>query len=192
MSTKNIVTPRGKAIWPKVNEPSTKFDPMGVYTCDIEVSEEDAKAFIEELTPIIDAAYAQELKAQGKNKIKRNDSFPVRQDDEGAWIIKTKQVAKKETRSGKTLEFDVKLFDAKGKPCDVEVGGGSMVKCSVTPRCWYNPSLGFGCTLTLRAVQVIELVEYEPSYGFSEEDGSFQAAEEDLGEGFEDETDGDF
>lgn len=190
--SKNIVTPRGSAIWPKVNEPSTKFDPMGVYSCDIKVSEEDAKAFIEELKPIVDAAYALELKSQGKKSLKRHDSFPVRQDDEGDWIIRTKQVAKKETRAGKVLEFEVKLFDAKGKPCEVTVGSGSTVRCSVTPRCWYNAALGFGVTLTLRAVQIIELVEYETSYGFAEEDGSFESPEEDLDEGFSDETEGDF
>jgi hypothetical protein len=41
---------------------------------------------------------------------------------------------------------------------------------SVTPYTWYVPSQGFGYTLRLKAVQIIELLEYQ-STGFTATEG---------------------
>lgn len=174
---KNITTPKGVASYPHVNEPNTRFNPMGEYSCTIVVSEEDANAFREKVEAIFDAEYERECIIH-KKKLKKSQYFPVTQDEGGKWIIKTKQVAKVEAKNGDVYSFDIKLFDASGQPVKSEncrVGSGSQVKCAVEPRTWYNPSVGFGMTLSLRAVQVIELVEggggNADSFGFGEEEG---------------------
>ena len=174
---KNITTPKGVASYPHVNEPNTRFNPMGEYSCTIVVSEEDANAFREKVEAIFDAEYERECIIH-KKKLKKSQYFPVTQDEEGKWIIKTKQVSTVESKSGDVYKFDIKLFDASGQPVKSEncrVGSGSQVKCAVEPRTWYNPSVGFGMTLSLRAVQVIELVESgggsADSFGFGAEEG---------------------
>jgi hypothetical protein len=178
-----ITTPKGKAKYPHVNEPNTRFNPMGEFQCTLVVSEEDANAFKAKVDKIYDAEYERECVIH-KKKLKKAPSFPITQDEDGDWLIKTKQVAKVETKSGDAIEFDIKLFDAAGKPTKPKVGSGSIVKCSVQPRTWFVPSLGFGITLNLRAVQILDLVEggggtTADSFGFGQEEG-FQ------GESFDD------
>lgn len=175
---KNITTPKGVASYPHVNEPNTRFNPMGEYSCTIVVSEEDGIAFSETIGAIFDAEYERECIIRKNPKLKKSQYFPVTQDEKGKWSIKTKQVAKVEAKNGDVYSFDIKLFDASGQPVKSEncrVGSGSQVKCAVEPRTWYNPSVGFGMTLSLRAVQVIELVEggggNAESFGFGAEEG---------------------
>jgi hypothetical protein len=177
-----------------VNQPNTTFDSDGVYTCDIIVSEADGKAFEKTLRETYETAYDRECQIKGK-KLKKASSFPVTQDAEGDFVIKTKQPAKRTSKSGEVYEFTIKLFDAKGNMVDANVGGGSIVKCAVQPRCWFAPSMGFGMTLTLKAVQVLELVEFggggnASSFGFEDEDG-FVSGGESLAETFDD-VGGDF
>ena len=177
MNKKTITTPKGVAKYPHVNEPNTRFNAMGEYSCHIIVSEEDGNAFLEKVESIFDAEYERECIIH-KKKLKKSEHFPILKDEDGQWLIKTKQVSKVEAKSGEVYRFDVKLFDSSGSPVKAEncnVGSGSTVKCSVEPRAWYNPSVGFGMTLSLRAVQVIELVEGSggnaDSFGFGQEEG---------------------
>jgi hypothetical protein len=175
---KTITTPKGIAKYPHVNEPNTRFNPMGEYSCSIVVSDEDGTAFRAKIEELFDAEYERECIIH-KKKLKKSQHFPVAQDEDGQWLVKTKQVSKVETKSGDVYTFDVKLFDASGQPVKSEncrVGSGSQVRCSIEPRTWYNPSVGFGMTLSLRAVQVIELVESSggssaDSFGFDAEEG---------------------
>lgn len=176
-----LVTPSGKAHYPNVNEPNTTFKAEGVYKCDLIVSEEDAATFEEKLRDILNNAHQAECQRTGK-KIRMATSFPVYQDDEGSWIIRAKQPAKVKAKNGKEYEFNVKIVDSKGQLTDVNVGSGSTLKMAVEPRTWFNPSLGFGMTLALKAVQVIELVEYsngEEDFGFGEVEGGFVFEKED-------------
>ena len=66
---KVITTPKGKAVWPRIDTPDTKFDDDGVYSCKLHVSEGDFKAFEAAVKPHLDAAYAAECSRQGKDKI---------------------------------------------------------------------------------------------------------------------------
>jgi hypothetical protein len=85
------------------------------------------------------------------------------------------------------------LFDAKGKPLskDIKIGGGSKMKVSYEILPYYTAIAGAGISLRLKAVQVIDLVEYSSggsgeSYGFGKEDG-YEATEETTNE-FTDES----
>lgn len=174
--SKQITTPKGNALYPYVNEPNTRFNPMGEYSCQLVIpEEEEALAFKAKLDEIYEAEYKRECLLKNK-KLKKAASYPLAQDEEGNWVLRTKQAAKVESKSGKVFEFGIKLFDAQGKPCDAKVGSGSLVRLAVEPRAWFTAALGFGLTLNLKAVQVIDLVEYgggggASSFGFSAEEG---------------------
>lgn len=197
---KSLITPKGKAKYPHVTNPSTTFNPDGEYSCDLLVSEEVALEFKASIDEIYEAAYKEEKKTQKKPKLKRapDSMYPIRQDEDGEWFIRGKQPAKKTARSGEVYEFGVKIFDTKGKPTEAKVGSGSILKMAVEPRPWFVAVHGFGITLALKAVQVIDLVEYgggSSDFGFAEEDGSFESDSESLGDDLptsDDPDDGDF
>tara|TARA_R100000654_G_scaffold20516_2_gene41391 strand:+ start:10562 stop:11173 length:612 start_codon:yes stop_codon:yes gene_type:complete len=178
---KVIVTPLGKAVFPKINQPDFKFDEMGVYSCKLHVSEEDFNKFSSQVEELAESAYQAELTKQGKNKLKKMQTLPIRITEEGDFEIYSKQPAKKNTSKG-VLEFNVAMYDSEGNklPSDTNIGSGSKLRLSVEFAPWYVPSIGFGYTLRLRAAQVIELVEYSgagggnaESMGFGKVEGGF-------------------
>ena len=170
----NITTPKGKAIYPRINEPDTKFNVDGVYSAKIHVTEGEYKAF----KGTVDAWFALEYKKlceeNGNKKLRESMSCPLSITEDGDYQIYAKQVAKKQTKKGE-LTFTVAIFDSKGaKMTDApSIGSGSILKLAVEPYAWYSPTVGAGYTLRLKAVQVIELCEYgdktNDNFGFSSE-----------------------
>lgn len=182
MSKKNkpvsMVTPVGKAVYPKLVEPDTAFNDAGEYKCRLHVSSKDYKAFRKQLDPLVTAAYNAEVEAQGGKDVRKAPMEPVRVTEEGDFEINAKQKAKVVTRNGETLEFTVALFDSQAKPITdrPKIGSGSQIRLSVTFNPWFVPSSGWGYTLRLREAQIIELVEYSatPSTSFSTVDGGYE------------------
>lgn len=201
---KLMTTPKGKAFYPHVNEPDKKFDALGKYTCDILVDADEMGDFQARCADMYEEEYAKvcaELKEKGKKKMPKKADLPIEpsEEDEATFLLKCRRPAKViSKRDGKEYTFDVKLFDAKGQPTTASLGSGSVVKCSVEPYFWTSSALGFGMSLRLQAVQVLELVEYQGgnnagSFGFAEEDGSFTSEGEDFNESFQDDdSNGDF
>ena len=179
---KVIVTPEGICRYPHIKTPNKTFNPDGLFSCDLVVEEADAKAFAKEVEKIWDEGHAREQEKKGK-AIKKADHFPIQQLEDGRWIIKTKQKAKGKSKSGEDFHFTIKVFDQSGNLIKDEVGGGTKCKVAVEPRCWFAPSFGFGITLTLKAVQVIELIS--PSDGGTAESFGFSTENADLGNGGE-------
>ena len=66
------------------------------------------------------------------------------------------------------------MFVSSGKTIATpNIGSGSVLRLSVEPYTWTVPSMGFGYTLRLKGVQVLELVEYGGDVSFEAEDGGF-------------------
>ena len=187
--SKVITTPKGKAVWPRIDTPDTKFDEDGVYSCKLHVSEADFKAFEALVKPKLDAAYKDECSRQGKEKIRMAASSPLRINDEGDYEIYAKQKAKVHTKSKGTLEFSITAVDSQGKKIDMpKIGSGSTLKMAVEVNTWFVPSQGFGYTLRLRAVQVLDLIEYgggDSSFGFGAEEDGYVGSGESLNDAFE-------
>ena len=187
--SKVITTPKGKAVWPRIDTPDTKFDEDGVYSCKLHVSEGDFKAFEAIIKPKLDAAYKEECSRQGKDKIRMAASSPLRINDEGDHEIYAKQKAKVHTKSKGTLEFTIAAVDSQGKKIDMpKIGSGSTLKMAVEVNTWFVPSQGFGYTLRLRAVQVLDLIEYgggDSSFGFGAEADGYVGSGESLNQAFE-------
>ena len=174
--SKVYISPKGTAVWPRIDTPDTKFDEDGVFSCKLHVSEGDFKAFEAQINKQVEADYKAECASQGKDKLRRAASCPLRITDDGDYEIYAKQKAKVHTKSKGTLEFSIAAYDSQGKKIETpKIGSGSTLKMAVEVNTWFVPSQGFGYTLRLRAVQVIDLVEYgggDGSFGFgAEEDG---------------------
>jgi len=186
--SKVITTPKGKAVWPRIDTPDTKFDEDGVYSCKLHVSEGDFKAFEAIVKPKLEAAYKDECSRQGKEKIRMAASSPLRINDEGDHEIYAKQKAKVHTKSKGTLEFSITAVDSQGKKIDMpKIGSGSTLKMAVEVNTWFVPSQGFGYTLRLRAVQIFDLIEYGggSNFGFGAEADGYVGSGESLNQAFE-------
>ena len=186
--SKVITTPKGKAVWPRIDTPDTKFDEDGVYSCKLHVSEGDFKAFEALVKPKLDAAYKEECSRQGKDKIRMAASSPLRINDEGDHEIYAKQKAKVHTKSKGTLEFTIAAVDSQGKRIGMpKIGSGSTLKMAVEVNTWFVPSQGFGYTLRLRAVQILDLIEYggQSDFGFGYNEDGYVGIGESLNDAFE-------
>jgi hypothetical protein len=189
-----LTTPKGKAIYPRLNEPDTKFNVDGVYSAKIHVSEGDYHAFKNALDKWFAGEYQRLCQENGNKKLRMALSSPLSITPEGDYQIYAKQVAKKQTKKGE-LTFTIALFDSKGaKITDgPSVGSGSILKLAVEPAAWYSPTVGAGYTLRLKAAQVIELCEFGGSsggdnFGFSSEEEGYVSNGESFNSTFKDDT----
>jgi len=182
-----LVSPAGIAVWPHLNSPDTKFDKgdgTGEYKVDVKLDEAAAQPIIDRLQKILDQYYGEEVSHNPKVK-QFNQHLPISEevDDQGnltgSWILRVKQKARIQTNNG-PVDMKVALFDAKRRPTNAKIGGGSTLKVSVTIVPYTMPSNKVvGISLRLNAVQVINLVE-----GGRDGDSSMFSEEE----GFTDET----
>jgi hypothetical protein len=176
-----ITTPVCRFQYPKLIEPETKFNPEGAYkiTGVLEAAESDPVATaLDELL----VRHKESLKAQAPSqKFKLSDLPYGYEEIEGKamFIIKAKMKAKGIDRDGRAWSAAPALFDAKGAPIKdrdslKNMWSGTIGRISVDACPFYQPAIGAGITLRLRAVQIISLVEGggdASSFGFEEEDG---------------------
>ena len=182
----NMVSPAGIAVWPYLNSPDTKFDNGGAgeYKVSVKLTEDAAQPVIDKLQKILDQYQAEEISQNPKVK-QFTPRLPIEEevDDQGNltgnWLLKVKQKAQITTANG-IVDMKVALFDAKRRPTNAEIGGGSTLKVATTIIPYTMPSnKAVGISLRLYAVQVLNLVE-----GGSDSDGSMF----DVEDGFSDET----
>jgi hypothetical protein len=209
MSSKNhsVTSPKGTAIWPRLNEPDRKFQPEGVYSVRLRLEENAASDFQSKLQRIADDLYKAECIKQGKKTLKRaplpwgpatdyDKENETRVEIEGELEFKFSMKAEVTTRAGKKWSQRPALFDAKLHPMPEDseiIGGGSIIRVSAEIYPWYTASLGFGISLRPRAVQVIELrsggaTSNPAALGFEEEDGYTTVG----ASTFSDDADGDY
>jgi len=187
-----IVTPTGTLSgFVAIEQPSTKFDDDGVYSCQVDFTGSDATG----MKVAIDKLMKESLDAGEPRGVKRAANPPYTVADK-VLTVKFKQKAKVKTRDGRVYEMAIKLYDATGREIEEELGlgTGSKVKVAYTSYGWAVAALGCGVTLQPGSIQVIELVKYEgaSSNPFEAVEG-FTAAEKETTP-FEDtvDDDGDF
>lgn len=184
-------TPAGVAKYPRLGSPDTKYKAEGEYkiTLVLDRSEDGVEEFIES----IEAAEAESVKAalaKGKGKKPKKADSPIKPhiDDDGNEVEGKVEVSFKMKASG-TREDGTEwsqrpaVVDAKKRPTDAKVGAGSTVKVAYELSPYFTPALGAGVSLRLKAVQVIDLVEYSgggnSAAAFDEEDG-YETTEESV------------
>jgi hypothetical protein len=182
----NIVSPKGIAVWPRLNQPDTKFVAEGEYSVKLKLDSSDEKvaAF---LAKIEDARQASQdwarkdlegklastkdpaKKGALKKKLDTLDLAdspvkPVLTEDGGetGYVeIRFKCKAQFTGRDDKIVKVRPALVGAMKETLDPEeviVGGGSVVKVNAAMYPYYNPKDNVsGVTFRLRAVQVLRL-----------------------------------
>lgn len=179
-----LMTPKGHAIWPRLNEPDRRWKPEGEYkvTLRLRMDEPGVSEFIDGLQKQFDAhveAAKKELKKGTKAKIVDPPWKPVKNDngdDTGEIDVKFALRATVTPQKGEPFTQKVALFDAKGKPTNVVVGSGSVIKVAGKLHPWSTP-IGIGVSLWLNAVQVLDRKapgQDATAYGFGEEEGFSQ------------------
>lgn len=194
-----ITTPAGEAFFPRLNKPDFKFNKAGQYKTDLLLKTDDTRVqkFIQFIKGLEKEAQAEAFQSPKNKKFTLNSVLKEHTDKDGETVEGVVKVSFKTTASGvredgSKWERKVQLFDAKGLPASVNVGSGSTIKVSFTYAPYVNPSAkNYGISLYLEAVQVIDLVEFNgaadaSSYGFSEEEGSFESSGKDFSDDAED------
>ena len=181
-----LVSPVGTALWPKLTEPETKFDPDGVYSVRLSLPEGSPEA--EQIIAAVNEAREEALdmaKEQGKRgRIKEADP-PYAQEYEkdsdtptGNLLFNFKMKASGTTREGRVWNRRPNIFDAHRnpiKPEDIDIWSGTKLRVAYTADPFFVAALGAGVSLRLQAVQILELVQggerTAASYGFEDEEG---------------------
>ncbi len=188
---KNILVLEGTALWAKVFEPDTKFNPLGDYSINLQMPLADSVAMSEQLDGIVQAKFKEAIKEDPrlKNTLSTQDVCqPVYDrdtgDDTGNVEFKFKLKAKVQKRDGTYYEQQPAVLDSKKVPMskDTLIGNGSKVKVAFEPISYVMSSTKkVGVSLRMKAVQVIDLVEYGNSATsvFDEEDGYVAPASND-------------
>jgi len=191
-NTPTLLTPAGIAIWPKLNEPDTKFNSAGEFHTKIayDGDDEGVKAFVAKLEKIRDDFFDEtvkrlidEKKAGKAKNLKKLEVAKPELDDEtgdetGRLLLNAKLKHKVETKSGKSWTQKPDFFNAqkvalKNPP---RIGSGSKLRLFVEANPYLRETDGvIGVSLRLKAVQIITLVSggarTADQYGFEEEDG---------------------
>ena len=132
----------GTAYWASITRPNEKFEPM--WRVDVALSDKDAEEF----------------KSKGVN-LKES----VIEDKSVKNLVTFKR---KVSKANGDRNSQPTLVDAEKKPLDKIVGNGSKVKVLYKSYDWnYKGKTGTG--LDLQAVQVVDLIEYQPREDFNVE-----------------------
>lgn len=175
-----VITPKGELTgFIGINTPSTKFNKDGIYTANLLLSKEDGEKFLEK----IKAIRTQQFKIYGKGtkivdltrclpySLTNEETGEEILDTEGRYILKT---TAKAFIKDNVPSVTIPVFDSKGKTFTANIGSGSTAKLSLSLE-GYTVAGKTGVSVKLKAVQIIDLVEYGAgsagSYGFEEEDG---------------------
>ena len=179
-SYERITSPKGKAMYPFLSKPDTKFDSDGVYRLNLIVSGDEGSDFVSDLMAQHEKHYDEYCEKEG-SAVKKG-SVPVKPvtDEDGMetgdWEIKFKLKAMGKSKD-RSWEQRPIVYDSKATPITTDtldgmnIGNGSECKVAFEVVPYYTGMAGMGLSLRLRAVQIIDLVEYAPSNDFAEEDG---------------------
>lgn len=173
---------KGNARWAKVFEADTRYVPEGEYSIQVTLPEAEATEVCEQFNSMIEAKRAEAVKDNPKlkNVLSTHQPFEMDTDEAGTptgdVVFKAKMKARVKSKDGKVYEQKPMVVDAKKTPLDGStlIGNGSVVKIAVEPFAYMMPATKtVGVTLRLKAVQVIDIVEYGNNAAsiFEEEDG---------------------
>lgn len=190
------VSPRLVLSYPYLNSPDTHFNKKGEYKTKAVGMLDDAavKALIAKIDEVHAAwekspevkKYLVAIKAKddlmnkktkGATRVFPQMNLPYTENQEEGTVTFGFKMNASYERDGKTLPLTPKLFDAKKQPlrAGVKIGGGTVARISFEFLPYCADKTGYGISLRLTGVQVIELKEFggqsAESLGFEEEDG---------------------
>ena len=205
-NNKPRISPAGRALWPKLTEPDTKFKTEGEYSVKLLLTEAEGAELLALCEETREAAVQigvdrqrekapKMTEATARSKVKLSDhpvkphEDPETGEETGLYVVTFKMKASGVSKkTGKPWSRRPALFDAQRQsinPEGIQIWNGSVIKVAYNPQPWCNPKLECGCKLALEAVQVIELVNGgSRDYGFGEGDGYSYSPEDDPNPAF--------
>ncbi|WP_422048090.1 hypothetical protein [Shimia sp.] len=197
MAKLTMTSPKGVAVYPRLDKPDTKFDEHGIYKADIKLPEDEGKAFIKAVkAKAAEDGISPKMVAKCFSKVLDDD-----EEETGEILVHFRvknKVIKSGQRAGEIWDRRPAQFDARGRPIAKHkaVAGGSVIKVSFEIYEWAFGGKS-GVSLQPEAIQIIELKEWSgggdaSSYGFGAEDGYADEGAPDFGdESDDDDLDGD-
>jgi hypothetical protein len=195
---KEITTPKGTAVFPKLIQPDTKFDKDGTYSVKMKFPKADEEKLVALLTAEADKAYAELLQEKKKKSLKRADmpwkpevekvkdeeGTVVEEVETGFLLFTFKLNAQYKTKEGEVKYNKPLIYDSKGVRIkdtgSIDIGGGSVLRVACKVKPFFTDTIGAGITLKLSHVQIIELVERgersAKSLGFDSEEGGWEGS----------------
>lgn len=169
-----ITSPKGEALYPYLKNPEVYDGEVVGLTIQVKFSQKDTNTLIGKLEEELERVKS-DPKFQGR-KWAKEPHLGYRENKDGDIIFKFKTKAEFTNKDGDVVKRTVPTFDSKGKPIDVSLGNGSIVRVAFQVVPFWKSLKQNGLSLFLDAVQVIELKEYTGgtdagAYGFGEEQG---------------------
>ena len=182
-----LKTPVGTTLFSMLHHPSTKFKPEGEYFVILSLEAKDAQPLIDKIHTTLQEFkqnnnISPRLKMQGEPYVKIVDEET--QQDTGFVKFKFVRRGHVSKDDGVVELTPPAMFDAKGQPIRLlALGHGSKVALNYNLSPWASP-LGYGVSLKLNAVQVIEWVPFNQgdpndaaSWGFESQKQGFEASD---------------
>ncbi len=161
----------GKAVYPRLMKPDTKFDELGAYKADLSIPLADAEPIMKKLQAVHKTHTGKAAKAS------ENTMWYLETDSEGEEtgnVVFKIRVKNRMTKKGELWDRRPKQFDAALKPIDVNPWGGSTMVVSAEIYPWDTGSKK-GVSLQPVGVQILDLVTGDgasgESMGFGVQDG---------------------
>lgn len=210
-----VLTPRGAAIWPALNQPDFKFKKeFGEYHVRLRLEPdapglakiiEDAEALRDEAFEAKKAELERQKKGALLKQLYKIDPIKPEVDSEtgeetGFLVLRASMNAGgKRQKDGSVWKARPDIFNAAGNPLKnpPTIGSGSEMKLNVTPMDYETDGgKGIGVRFELNAAQLLKAVSYgqrnADDYGFgSEDDADLIEDQEPNTHGFADEGDAD-
>ena len=153
-----LTSPKGRAIFPHLTEPDTKFKPEGEYHVKLECNKADCEKIVKQIKDLVALKVKEEHTKNFNVKIKYATLPFELEDDKVVFNFKMKASGTRRDNNKHFTQQPV-LVDAELKPLgqDVQIWGDSILRITFEPHSYSMP-VGLGCTLRLKTVQVLELV----------------------------------
>ena len=152
-----LTTPKGTAQWPYLTEPDIEFNPEGLFHTKLSCKKTESV----NIKKTIDDMIALEVKKQhdlNPDKAIKKSLPYTEEGDDIVFNFKMKASGvRKSDKKAFTQEPNIVNADLTPFDKSLKIWGDSILKITFEPYAW-NMSIGIGCTLRIKTVQVLELV----------------------------------
>ena len=152
-----LTSPKGRAIFPHLTEPDTKYKAEGEYHVKLECPKVECEGLIQSIGNEIAVQIKSQHDLDPNKEVTKKLPYEVI-DDKVIFTFKLKASGKRKS-DGKefTQKPDLRSADMMRFPHDKQIWGDSILRITFSPYAWNQP-IGIGCTLRIKTVQVIDLV----------------------------------
>lgn len=178
----NVTSPKGQALWAKLDKPDREYNAKGQYSVDLVCDPEGqgVKAFIDKLEKMRDTAAEQANEGRPKNKQYSvrsvyKDEYTKDGDETGNIIFKFKMNNVDDRRPGQNKVILVGPKASEGAIPMVQIGNGSTIRTVAFANPYAMASdKSIGISLILEKVQLIDLVEFGGKDELEDEDSDLE------------------